>query len=169
MTSRHRIFVSKDVLKFSSAHMTVFPDGSKERLHGHNFQVLLEFELHTTKLASLLDFGLVKQTLAQVCARWDQRLLLGTRCPAFELVKHDATEVEFKLCGKRYVVPADEVALLPLENVVVETLAEELAFVLVEQLGALLKRDVVAAMVVTVSESMNQGGSYRWEWEPRPS
>ena len=70
MTSRHRIFVSKDVLKFSSAHMTVFPDGTKERLHGHNFQVLLEFELHTMKLASLLDFGLVKQTLAQVCARW---------------------------------------------------------------------------------------------------
>ena len=60
-------------------------------------------------------------------------------------------------------------ALLPLENVVVETLAEELAFVLVEQLGSLLKRDVVAAMIVTVSESANQGGSYRWEWEPRPS
>ena len=41
--------------------------------------------------------------------------------------------------------------------------------VLVEQLGSLLKRDVVAAMIVTVSESTNQGGSYRWEWEPRPS
>ena len=36
---RHRIFVGKDVHKFSSAHMTVFPDGSKERLHGHNFMV----------------------------------------------------------------------------------------------------------------------------------
>ena len=35
--ARHRIFTGKDVHKFSSAHMTVFPDGSKERLHGHNF------------------------------------------------------------------------------------------------------------------------------------
>lgn len=167
MPPRHRIFVSKDVLKFSSAHMTVFPDGTKERLHGHNFQVQLEFELHTTRLASLLDFGIVKQTLAQVCGRWDQRLLVGTRCPAFELVRQADHEVEFKLCGKRYVVPAEELVLLPLENVVVETLAEEMAFVLVEQLGSVLKREVVAAMVVTISESAGQGGSYRWEWEPR--
>jgi 6-pyruvoyltetrahydropterin/6-carboxytetrahydropterin synthase len=149
MPARHRIFVSKDVLKFSSAHMTVFPDGTKERLHGHNFQVMLEFELETIQLASLLDFGVVKQT------------------PALELIRQDAGEVEFKLCGKRYVVPADEVELLPLENVVVETLAEEMAFRLVERLGSHLKQDVVAAMIVTVSESAGQGGSYRWEWEKR--
>jgi 6-pyruvoyltetrahydropterin/6-carboxytetrahydropterin synthase len=167
MSPRHRIFVSKDVLKFSSAHMTVFPDGSKERLHGHNFQVLLEFELYTTQLASLLDFGVVKQTLAQACQAWDQRLLLGTRCPAFELIRQEGGELEFKLCGKRYVVPEDEAVLLPLENVVVETLAEELAFVLVDRLGSHLKRDVVAAMTVTVSESTGQGGSYRWDWNPR--
>lgn len=167
MSPRHRIFVTKDVLKFSSAHMTVFPDGTKERLHGHNFQVMLEFELHTTRLASLLDFGVVKQTLAQVCQALDQRLLLGSRCPALELIRQEAGEVEFTLCGKRYVIPEEEVALLPLENIVVETLAEELAFRLVALLGAHLKREVVAAMVVTVSESAGQGGSYRWEWETR--
>lgn len=167
MSPRHRIFVSKDVLKFSSAHMTVFPDGTKERLHGHNFQVMLEFELQTIRLASLLDFGVVKQTLAQVCQALDQRLLLGTRCPSFELIRQADGEVEFKLCGKRYVVPADEVELLPLENVVVETLAEEMAFRLVDRLGTHLKQDVVAAMIVTVSESAGQGGSYRWEWETR--
>ncbi len=167
MSQRHRIFVSKDVLKFSSAHMTVFPDGSKERIHGHNFQVMLEFELQTIRLASLLDFGVVKQTLAQVCQTLDQRLLLGARCPTLEMIRQDAGEVEFKLCGKRYVIPADEVEILPLENIVVETLAEEMAFRLVERLGDHLKKDVVAAMVVTVSESAGQGGSYRWEWETR--
>ncbi len=168
MTARHRIFVSKDVLKFSAAHMTVFPDGTKERLHGHNFQVQVEFTLLTTRLDSLLDFGLVKQTLAQVCGEWDQRLLLGTRCPAFTLLRQADGEVEFTLCGQRYVVPAEEVMLLPLENVVVETLAEELAFLLVERLGPHLKREVVDSMTVSIIESAGQGGSYRWEWNPRP-
>lgn len=31
---KHRIYVGKDAHKFSAAHMTVFPDGKKERLHG---------------------------------------------------------------------------------------------------------------------------------------
>lgn len=51
-----------------------------------------------------------------------------------------AVVMEFKLCGKHYVVPADEAVLLPVENVVVETLAEELAFALVDRLGPHLKR-----------------------------
>src|SRR5687767_11757057 len=98
----HRIFVGKDIHKFSSSHMTVFPDGTKERLHGHNFQVGVEFELHSTRLASLLDFGMLKKTLSQLCEGLDQRLLLAVRCPAFQLLRQDDTEVEFRLCGKRY-------------------------------------------------------------------
>ena len=30
------IHIRKDHLKFAAAHMTVFPDGGKECLHGHN-------------------------------------------------------------------------------------------------------------------------------------
>lgn len=162
---RHRIFVGKDVHKFSSAHMTVFPDGTKERLHGHNFNVTLAFDLHSTQLDALLDFGGVKRTLGVQCAEWDQRLLLGERCPQLTVLRHDAAECEFTLCGKRYVVPADEVLFLPLTNVVVETLAEAFAFELVRRLGDQLRREVVASMEVTISESNGQGGSYLWSWD----
>jgi 6-pyruvoyltetrahydropterin/6-carboxytetrahydropterin synthase len=163
--ARHRIFTGKDVHKFSSAHMTVFPDGSKERLHGHNFQVEAVFELHTTALASLLDFGQVKRRLAELCLEWDQRLLLAERCPHHHTVRADSRELEFTLCGQRYVVPRDEVVLLPLENIVVETLAEAFARSLVTRLGAALKPEVVAALEVTITESRNQGGTYRWSWD----
>jgi len=164
MTTRHRIFTGKDIHKFSSAHMTVFPDGTKERLHGHNFQVEAAFDLHTTALKDLLDFALVKKCLEDQCREWDQRLLLAERCPGFQIVADDGRALEFTLCGKRYVVPRDEVVLLPLENVVVETLAEAFALRLVERLGGALKREVVAAMELTVSESRNQGGHFVWSW-----
>jgi 6-pyruvoyltetrahydropterin/6-carboxytetrahydropterin synthase len=158
----HRIFTGKDVHKFSSAHMTVFPDGSKERMHGHNFQVQVAFELRQTALASLLDFALVKTALAEQCAAWDQRLLLASNCPHFKILEDDGHELEFMLCQRRYVLPRDEVTLLPLENIVVETLAQAFAEALVKRLGDALKPETVAAMEVTVSESRNQGGSFRW-------
>jgi 6-pyruvoyltetrahydropterin/6-carboxytetrahydropterin synthase len=161
--ARHRIFVGKDVHKFSSAHMTVFPDGGKERLHGHNFQVSLAFDLRHTRLEGMVDFGLLKDALAAQCLEWDQRLLLAERCPAFHVLQRSQKELEFELCGKRYVVPSDEVLLLPLENVVVETLAEAFAQALLARLGGALPRDVVERMEVIVTESGGQGGTFVWE------
>lgn len=158
----HRIYVGKDVHKFSSAHMSVFPDGTKERLHGHNFQVSVLFELHSTALSNFLDFGAVKRALTAQCEAWDQRLLLAERCPHLSIVRSDGEELEFRLCGQRYVVPAGEVLLLPLENIVVETLAEAFGYALVKQLGPILRTDVVAAVEVSVEESASQGGTYRF-------
>ena len=39
MRTRFRIDIARELFKFSCAHMTVFPDGTKERLHGHNYYV----------------------------------------------------------------------------------------------------------------------------------
>ena len=52
----HRIRVGKDSHKFAAAHMTVFPGGTKERLHGHNFQVHVTVELRDVAFAAFLDF-----------------------------------------------------------------------------------------------------------------
>jgi 6-pyruvoyltetrahydropterin/6-carboxytetrahydropterin synthase len=159
VSSRHRIFVGQDQHKFSAAHMTVFPDGSKERLHGHNFNVTVGLDLHTVAQASLLDLGIVKRALGEQCREWHERLLLPERCAALEVLRRDA-EVEFRLCGKRYLLPAEDVVFLPLDNVVVESLAVELAHRIVERLGPWLRPDVVAGVEVEVVEARGQGGRY---------
>jgi 6-pyruvoyltetrahydropterin/6-carboxytetrahydropterin synthase len=160
----HRIFTGKDHHKFSSAHMTVFPDGTKERMHGHNFQVQVGFDLKSTALKDLLDFGEVKRCLELQCKEWDQRLVLAARCPHFKIQRQDAEWFEFVLCGKRYGLPPEDVVLLELENIVVETMAEAFAYALVRKLGTALRPDVVLGMEVTISESRNQGGSFYWTW-----
>ncbi len=160
--NRHRIFVGKDVHKFSSAHMTIFPNGTKERLHGHNFQVSLAFDLVDLSAQSFLDFAIIKSALDAQCKAWAERLLLPERSPHFRLVQRSAAELEFVLCGKRYIVPEEEVVLLPLENVVVETLAMQLAIELVPRLGDALSPDKVIGMEVTVAEAAGQGGIYYW-------
>jgi 6-pyruvoyltetrahydropterin/6-carboxytetrahydropterin synthase len=140
--------------------MTVFPDGAKERLHGHNFQVTVALDLHTVAFETFLDLGVVKQALHALCREWNEHLLLPELCPRLEILGRDPLEVDFRLCGKRYLVPAEDVIFLPLENVIVETLAVELARRLVARLGAELRRDVVAGILVEVREAPGQGGAY---------
>ena len=142
--------------------MTVFPDGSKERLHGHNFSVAVALDLHTVALDSLLDLGIVKRAVLDQCREWHEHLLLAERCPALEILRRDA-EVEFRLCGKRYLLPAEDVIFLPLDNVVVENLAVELARRIGERLGPWLRPEVVAGIEVDVREARGQGGRFYWQ------
>jgi 6-pyruvoyltetrahydropterin/6-carboxytetrahydropterin synthase len=161
MTSTHRIFVGKDVHKFSCAHMTVFPDGSKERLHGHNFQVEVAIELKTIAFHEILDFAIVKKAIQAQCDSWTERLLLAGQNPHYKELRNDEHELEFLLCGKRYVVPRPEVLILNVDNIVVETLSAVFAEQLVARLGENLRPEVVSTLEVTISESSRQGSTAR--------
>jgi 6-pyruvoyltetrahydropterin/6-carboxytetrahydropterin synthase len=156
----HRIFLGKDHHKFNGAHMTVFPDGTKERLHGHSFQVSVAVDLRDVSFAAFLDFAVVKAALEAQCREWNERLILAERCPFMTDVRREGGEVELRLCGKRYVVPEEDVLWLPIDNVVVETLAIEFARALAARLGPALRRDVVAGLEVEITESARQGGAY---------
>lgn len=155
----HRLFLGKDVHKFNAAHMTVFHDGTKEALHGHNFQVAVAIDLTDVSFASFLDFGVVKDALGAQCAAWNERLILAERCPFYVERSRADGSLDFTLCGKRYVVPLDEVVFLPVENIVVETLAVELGRGLIARLGAALRRDVAVGLEVEVCESHRQGAT----------
>ena len=162
MKTKHRIYVGKDAHKFSAAHMTVFPDGTKERLHGHNFQVTVALDLSEIGFKSFLDFGVVKTALNAQCKEWDDRLLLAEKCPFFKIEKHTAEETDFRLCGKRYVVPTEEVVLLPLENIATETLAQEFCHRFMARLDPSLLKNLVLGIEVHITESRGQGGVYYW-------
>src|SRR5262249_9433815 len=135
---RHRIFVGQDQHKFSVAHMTVFPDGSKERLHGHNFNVTVALDLRLYAFETLLDIGIVKAAVEAQCREWNEHLLIGEKNPHLQILRRDE-ELEFRLCGRRYVVPADEALLLPLDNIIVETLSMEFARRVIDRLKLVLR------------------------------
>lgn len=144
--------------------MTVFPDATKERLHGHNFQVTVGIDLADIAFEKFLDFGLVKAAVFGQCQEWDEHLLLPERCPFLTVARSDSLETVFTLCGKRYLVPTEDVILLPVDNVVVESLAVEFTRGLLKRLGDKLAPGVVMGIEVSVSESQGQGGSYYWTW-----
>jgi 6-pyruvoyltetrahydropterin/6-carboxytetrahydropterin synthase len=152
---KHRIAIAREQYKFSCAHMTVFADGSKERLHGHNYTVAVALEVDGIDLQAMIPFAPIKAALAELCGGWKEHVLLAAKNPFFELVRDEA-EIEFKLCGDRYVMPRQDALLLPIDNISVEALAAHIVALLVERLG---RPPHATALEVTVEESPGQGAS----------
>src|SRR5947207_5893477 len=92
-----RIRIARAEHKFSCAHMTVFADGTKERLHGHNYTIAVAVEVERVELAAMIPFAPIKAALAELCGAWKEHVLLAAKNPFFELVRDDR-EIEFKLC-----------------------------------------------------------------------
>lgn len=157
------LHIRKDNLKFAAAHMTVFPDGHKEGLHGHNYQVELAVELAGPGLGQMLSYEVFKQALRTVCATWDEKVLIARDNPWLELLPTPVGECAFRLCGKRYVLPADEVELLDMDNVTAENLAQELFrrfwAVLTCEPGMAWNERIIAVHL-RVDESPGQGATY---------
>ncbi len=174
MTGQHGqqqwlIHIRKDYLKFAAAHMTVFPDGSKESLHGHNYQVELTVELTKLALAQMLSYEVFKRALKTVCDRWDEKVLIAADNPRLEMLPAAADECAFRLCGKRYVLPADEVMMLAVDNITAENLAE----LLFERFWAELTadqavpwRERLIAISLRIDESRGQGATYAIRFNP---
>jgi 6-pyruvoyltetrahydropterin/6-carboxytetrahydropterin synthase len=135
--------------------MTVFPDGSKERLHGHNYTLGLALEL--AEGGELLPFAALKAALASECGELRERLLLPGRSPRFTLVSRAGGELEFRLCDQRYVVPEADAQILPIDNATVEALAGYLLGRLYARLEPSLRAARVELIEVAVEETPGQG------------
>jgi 6-pyruvoyltetrahydropterin/6-carboxytetrahydropterin synthase len=156
--TRHRISIAREQYKVSCAHMTVFPDGTKERLHGHNYTIAIALEVDRIDLPAMLPFSPIKAALGELCAAWKEHVLIATKNPHFVLVRDD-TELELTLCGERYVMPRGDALLLPIDNISVEALAAHIAELLRERLASELSGAHVRGLEITVEESPGQGAS----------
>ena len=157
---KHRIVIAREQYKFSCAHMTVFPDGTKERLHGHNYTIAVALDVDDIRLSTgaMIPFAPIKAALVELCAAWKEYVLVAEQNPHLQIVREDTAEIEFKLCGQRYVLPRGDVLMLPIDNISVEALAAHVAAILKSKI-AVLAAPHVRALEVTIEESPGQGAS----------
>lgn len=157
-----KLYIQKDALKFSSAHMTVFPDGTKESLHGHNYTATLTVTLRSMSLRQMIPYSIFKSKMAQICQEWDEKLLLPGKCPFFKTIRKSKVEIEFKLCKKRYLLPQDETVILPVDNITAEALAETFCNRLLEKVDSKVLANQLQAVEVKIEEFPGQGASFQW-------
>jgi 6-pyruvoyltetrahydropterin/6-carboxytetrahydropterin synthase len=150
-----RIHVARPEYRFSCAHMTVFDERRKERLHGHNYTVGVAVELAAG--GAMLEFAALKEALRLECGALRERLLLPGTSPHFVRAAAGPGELEFRLCGERYVVPEHDALILPIDNVTVEGLAGYLLDRLSDRLEDVLVAARATSLELTIEESPGQG------------
>jgi 6-pyruvoyltetrahydropterin/6-carboxytetrahydropterin synthase len=149
------LHLSKENLKFSAAHFLIFDAVSAERLHGHNYQVQIDFFWKTFPDVSLgfcVDFKVLKDLIYTELDKWDERVLLPYNCPEMKFEEKGSTlEVHFR--ERFYAFPMNEVILLPIVNTSVELLSE----LLVNQINKFQHKFGFHGIKLYIEETRGQG------------
>ena len=157
-TVLRKVKVEGGYLRFSSAHFITF-GGKCERLHGHNYGVLVELEGTLGEDKLVFDFTILKQITRVICRSLNHRFLLPMHNPHLQLREQDdAWEIQFG--SKRYVFPREDVIELPIDNSTAERLAEYICQEIRAKLAAYPTANLQTIMV-GVEEAPTQMAYYR--------
>jgi 6-pyruvoyltetrahydropterin/6-carboxytetrahydropterin synthase len=159
MPEQFEIRIRKEALKFAAAHMTVFPDGTKEAMHGHQYMPTLTVTLRDASFEKMLPFSDFKAAMKKIALHWDEKVLLASENPYFKRLSQDQGSFEFTLCNKRYVLPFDEIVLLKTDNITCERLAEVYFQHLQSELKTLFADPNILSISVYIEESAGQGAA----------
>ena len=157
----YKVLVEKGMLNFSAAHFISFA-GKCERLHGHNYAVSAELVGELTEDRYVVDFVVLKRIVREICDRLDHHFLLPMDSTTLQIQESDG-EWEIRFENRRYVLPAQDVLPVPLDNIT----AERLASYICDQLVAELHRQAVdgaqglSSITVGVEECPGQTAFYQ--------
>lgn len=148
--------LAKEDFAFAAAHFTLFPDAEAERLHGHNYRVRAVLGGPVLDEAGMLvAVAPVKTAIRVLCAALDERVLIAEKSRQLELRREGET-LSVRLGARDYRFPSDEVALLPLPNITIESLAQHLW----QGLAPSLAKTPVTWLRVEVEETPGQSARY---------
>lgn len=151
--------VSPGQLHFNAAHFITF-GGTCENLHGHNFHARLHAEGSNNADAFVVDFVLLNQLAAEICAQLDDKVLLPGRSDEIAL-REEGDHIQVASYGKSFTLPAANCAVLPVSNTTAEMLAWYILNTLVPRLEARAALQNVATLQVAVEEADHQWGICR--------
>ena len=163
---RWSILIEKQYLKFSCAHFLIFPDGSKERLHGHNYRVRCEIDGDLDGHGLVIDFKEVKPVIRQLCDELDEHWIVPAHHPELKIHHRDDGHTEVVYRQARYLAPTDEVLVLPIGNTSAEYFAAWIGRTLLARLRERFGHIRVRTLRVLVSETEGQDGVYTTDGQP---
>jgi 6-pyruvoyltetrahydropterin/6-carboxytetrahydropterin synthase len=160
MKSEFAIHVAKENLKFSAAHFIAYP-GFREPLHGHNYQVGVRVEGKLASNGYVIDFGLIKKIVKEIVDRIDERTIVPEKSDCLKIDRPSERQVRIRYESDEFILPAADVAMLP----IVHSSAEELArYIWGELVAALRQRGASGeadVIEISVAEGPGQAAIYR--------
>jgi 6-pyruvoyltetrahydropterin/6-carboxytetrahydropterin synthase len=159
------IHVCKEYFNFSAAHFLIFPDHTCERLHGHNYQVEAKIEGSLAQSGLIYDFQDIKPIIKSICNELDHCILIPGKNPSITISpgmdlsqNQDSLYISYK--EKKYMFPAAEVIILPIDNTSVERLAFHITEKLLNALSEKFDMSHLKEIKVKVYETAGQYGYF---------
>lgn len=156
------IDLAKEAFKFSAAHFLIFPDGSAERLHGHNYRVFVSMESELSPHGLVIDFKMIKPLVKEMVDDLDEYLLLPGKHAVLKVTELDGGISEVTYFERRYTIPTDEIIVLPVNNTSVENLAGFLVDDLRRRFSERFPDVPLLSLRVAVEETSGQRGACTW-------
>src|SRR5260221_5323488 len=156
---RWAIDLQKEAFKFSAAHFLIFPDGSAERLHGHNYRVFVELEAQLSTHGLVMDFKAIKPVVRAICDELDEHWIVpGEHAVLRWSESRGSIEVRYR--DRLYRAPREDVIVLPINNTSSENLATWFGRELLAKLRERFRDVDVRALRLAVEETAGQRGVY---------
>jgi 6-pyruvoyltetrahydropterin/6-carboxytetrahydropterin synthase len=160
---RWSIDIQKEYLKFSAAHFLIFPDGTAERLHGHNYRVFVEIDAMLTRHGLVMDFKRVKPIIRELVDELDEHWLVPGEHPGLSVKRRDDGVMEVRFGERYYAAPDDDVIVMKMNNISAENLATWVGRELMRRLRAGFGDVRVKRLVCAVEETAGQRGLYHFD------
>ncbi len=157
---RWGVRLNKQDFRFDAAHFIVFADGSREPLHGHNYQVRVVLEGPLGADGMVADFTRVKPIVRGICAELDHLTLIQTRGDTL-LLEDEGSHVRISGSGETLLLPRADLNLLPIANTSVELLSGYIADRFIERLENDMPEARVDYLEVEVEETPGQSAFQR--------
>jgi 6-pyruvoyltetrahydropterin/6-carboxytetrahydropterin synthase len=163
---QHRLQIISEEHRFSAAHMAVYPDGSKDRLHGHSFQLTLRMAVRLGP-QEVCDARIVRRVVQELCSELNERVLVALNSPHLRVTVESVSEdtspsresIRLWHQSGEYMLPRADVLLLPLPNTTPDQLARWAHGELCRRLRGRLPL-AIEELSVGVLETPGQGASY---------
>jgi 6-pyruvoyltetrahydropterin/6-carboxytetrahydropterin synthase len=161
---RWSIDLEKEYFKVSAAHFLIFPDGTAERLHGHNYRVRVRLGAELSPFGLVLDFKQVKPVVREICDRLDEHWLVPGKHAELRVHARPDGTTEVRYRERVYSAPTEDVLVLPINNTSSENLAAWFGRELSTELARRFPDVPVTHLSVGVEETTGQQGV--WSREP---
>lgn len=154
------IEITKEDIKFSVAHFTIFNAVERERLHGHNYAVQLAVTAPVGDDGICFSYKDIKTRLRELCDGLDEYTLLPRLSPHLRIEEDDEFYTAW-FNGERIPLRKSDTLLLPIRNSTVEEFARYMRDEFIGDERFVRERGITE-LVIKVSSGPGQSGSSRW-------
>ena len=147
------VAIGRDQLRFTAAHFIAFP-GFREPLHGHTYQVQVTVSGPVGPDGYVVDFLVLKKIAEEECGRLHFCTLIPQHSDCLQIAENDTTVTVECEDGSQFVLPRQDVCLLPIVHSSSEEIAQYLVARLRERLST--ERNSIQTLEVSIEDIPGQ-------------